>query len=159
MKFRRLSLLGLLLVAAWTVMTFTHELGHLMGGFVGGAKLTSVDLAPWRLPYSIHSPDPYPLLTLWAGPILGVTVPMSLAAFVRSGWAWLIADFCLLANGCYLALAWLFGDRWLDTARLLDAGTHPAWIAAFCVITIAIGYVRFRADCVRLMDGTSAKAN
>ncbi len=152
MTVRRRLLFGLMLIAAWVVMTFTHELGHLIGGFVGGAKLTSVDLAPWRLPYSIHSPDPYPLLTLWAGPILGVIVPIGLASFVRSGWTWLIADFCLLANGCYLALAWLSGDRFLDTARLLDAGTHPIWLAAFCTVTIATGYVRFRRDCIRFFD-------
>ena len=99
------------------------------------------------MPYSLHSPDPHPLVTLWAGPLLGVAVPLALATLIRTRWAWFIADFCLIANGGYLALAWLSGDRYLDTPRLLDAGAHPAFIALFCCFTIVLGYVRFRADC------------
>ncbi|WP_404309003.1 hypothetical protein [Neorhodopirellula lusitana] len=144
---RQLLFVGLLAIS-WCVMTFLHECGHVFGGFLCGAKLTEVELAPWRLPYSMHSPDPYPLVTLWAGPLVGVAVPVALAALIASRWAWLIADFCLVANGSYLALAWLSGDRLLDTQRLLDAGAHPALILAFCVLTIVPGYVGFRSDCI-----------
>ena len=48
----------LLLVAAWCVMLLTHELGHVVAGWAGGATLVDADLAPWRLPYSVHQPDP-----------------------------------------------------------------------------------------------------
>ncbi|MCO8122077.1 hypothetical protein NHH03_10035 [Stieleria sp. TO1_6] len=133
-------------------MTTTHELGHLIGGYCGGAKLTDFDLAPWRLPYSFHHPDPYPLLTLWSGPLIGIALPALLAGFIRRHWAVFVADFCLLANGCYLALAWLTEDPLLDTARLMDAGAHPFSIVVFCVLAIGIGYARFRRDCVRLFQ-------
>ncbi|WP_182866892.1 hypothetical protein [Rhodopirellula sp. JC639] len=129
-------------------MTFTHELGHVIGGWVVGAKLVDVDLAPWRMPYSVHAPDPHPRVTLWCGPVLGVLIPLALAALIRRRPAWLVADFCLLANGSYLALAWLSGGPFLDTPRLLDAGAHPLSIAIFCLLTIAVGYVRFRNDCI-----------
>ena len=144
---------GALLVASWCVMVFTHEAGHLVGGWLGGATLVEADLRPWRLPYSIHRPDPRPLMTLWSGPVLGVAMPVSAALTARHRWAWFVADFCVLANGVYLTVAWGSGDRFLDTPRLLNAGAHPATIALFCVATIAIGYVRFRVDCRRVISG------
>lgn len=146
----RYATFAALLVVAWCVMAVTHELGHLMGGWLGGAVLQDCNLWPWHLPYSLHQPDPHPLLTLWAGPILGATLPVAIAAFVRRPWAWFIADFCVLANGCYLALAWTTEDRFLDTPRLLEAGASHLAIAVYCVVTIGIGHVRFRRDCVGL---------
>jgi len=146
-RVNRLLIFAMLLVASWVVMTFLHELGHVIGGWLGGATLVDCELAPWHLPYSLHIPDPHPRLTLWAGPLFGVITPVIAALIIRRPWATFIADFCLLANGCYLALAWLSGDRLLDTPRMLAAGIHPLEIAAFCAITIGIGYPRFRSDC------------
>lgn len=132
-------------------MTVTHECGHLLAGSVSGAKLTAVDLAPWRLPYSLHAPDPKPLVTLWGGPLFGVLLPVAVAALLRKPGVWFVADFCLLANGVYLALAWISGDRFLDTPRLLAAGAPPISIVVFCSVTIAVGYVRFRRDAVHCL--------
>jgi hypothetical protein len=153
----RYLILAVLLGASWIVMTVTHELGHIIGGWFGGAKLTAFDIVPWRLPYSLHNPDPYPELTLWAGPLLGVAAPLAIAALVHHCWAWFIADFCLIANGVYLALAWMSADRFLDTPRMIAAGVHPGWIATYCVLTIGFGYVWFRADCVALLSIPDAK--
>lgn len=148
---RRIIVFICLLAASWVVMTCTHECGHMIGGMIGGATLTDFDLAPWHMPYSLHEPDPQPLVTLWAGPLLGVVVPLTTAVFIRKRWIWFIADFCLIANGSYLSLAWLSGDRFLDTARLLDAGAHPASILIYCIATIGIGYRWFRSDCIHYL--------
>ena len=156
---RRFAVFPLLLLVSWVAMTFTHELGHVVGGWVGGATLTDFDLVPWRMPYSLHAPDPMPLLTLWAGPTLGVLIPTLLALALRQRWAWFVADFCMVANGGYLALAWISGDRYLDTARLLDAGAHPATITLYCMVTIGIGYVRFRSDCGRYLRPSEPPEN
>ncbi|WP_430451888.1 hypothetical protein [Rhodopirellula europaea] len=129
-------------------MTLTHELGHVVGGWCGGASLVDLELSPWRLPYSIHSPDPNPLLTLWSGPVLGVVVPIVFAVAIRIRVVWIVADFCLLANGSYLALAWLAGDPHLDTPRLFQSGATTFSVAAYCVVAICLGYVRFRDDCI-----------
>jgi len=144
------SLIALLGIS-WVVMTFTHEVGHIAGGWGCGATLTDFDLAPWHLPFSLHSPDPHPLVTLWAGPIFGVCVPVVVALICRAWWLWFVADFCVLANGCYLAVAWFSGDRFLDTPRLLEAGTPPVWIAIYCLLCIGFGYVRFRKDCIKVL--------
>lgn len=138
-------------------MTTTHEVGHLVGGWLSGATLIKFDLAPWRLPLSLHQPDPNPLVTLWGGPVLGIVFPFLLATVVRRPWGWFIADFCLLANGSYLALAWVAGDPHLDTPRMLAAGSHPLLILIFCLCTIAVGYHRFRDDCVECLRSPVAK--
>ncbi|MEM9701332.1 MAG: hypothetical protein AAF907_02660 [Planctomycetota bacterium] len=147
-----------LLLAGWCVMTFTHELGHLLGGWLGGGELRSAWLGPWPPPSSQFQPDPHPALTLWAGPLFGTAAPAFLATFVPRTWpglrrrAWFLADFCLLANGSYLAVAWTTGDRLLDTPRMFRAGVSPVGIAAFCLLACGVGYVRFRNDCWAVWD-------
>ena len=156
MTARRVISFLLLLVVSWSTMTVLHESGHLLAGWAGGGTLLSYDLRPWSLPYTVFNPDPAPLLTLWGGPVFGVLAPLIVAVVVRRDWAWLISDFCTLANGTYLALAWISGDPHLDTPRLIDAGASPIVIALFCVATISLGYARFRGDCVKWLGSTGA---
>ncbi|ELP33740.1 hypothetical protein RBSWK_02286 [Rhodopirellula baltica SWK14] len=148
-------------MVSWIVMTLTHELGHIVGGWSGGANLVDLELSPWRLPYSIHSPDPHPLLTLWSGPILGVVVPVFAAAVIRRRPVWFVADFCILANGSYLALAWVAGDPHLDTPRLFQSGATTLSVVAYCILTICLGYVRFRNGCIFYLssNGSSRETN
>lgn len=139
----------LLLVAAWVVMTFTHELGHLLGGWWCGGTLTKADLLPWHLPYSLFEPDPYPLVTLWSGLIFGVVFPLALAMVLQRDEMWFIAHFCILANGAYIATGWVTGDSYLDTAQLLKHGSSPITMGLYCAVTIGFGYVGFRRSCIR----------
>lgn len=142
----------LLLVASWIVMTFTHEIGHIIGGTCCGGSLKSADLLPWHLPYSIFEPDPFPLVTLWAGLTIGVLAPVVLAIIVQREWMWFIANFCLIANGAYIATAWFSGDRYLDTPKMLEHGTSSITIALFCLLTIGFGYVGFRRSCISALS-------
>ena len=143
----RTAKFALLIGAAWCVMCVTHEGGHVVGGRLGGGELASFWPGPWPPPHSRFAPDPRPVLTLWAGPVLGCLIPLALAALIRRRWAWFVADFCVLANGCYLACSWITGDRLLDAPRLLAAGVSPAWVGLFAAAAGGVGYVRFRADC------------
>ena len=154
---KRLLQLAALLILSWCVMTFTHESGHLVGGWLSGGRLRSVDLVPWHLPYSIFDPDPRPLVTLWSGPLLGVAIPWIAALLVQQRWTWFIAYFCLLANGVYLGSAWISGDRYLDTPSLLEHGASPLPIAIYCIMTIGFGYVGFRRELFRIVKGTTSK--
>jgi len=61
---------------------------------------------------------------------------------------WFIANFCVLANGAYIATAWFSGDRYLDTPKMLEHGASPFMIAVYCLLTIGFGYVGFRRSCV-----------
>lgn len=137
----------ILLVVSWVAMTFTHELGHLIGGWSCGATLQAANLWPWQLPYSLLDPDPLPLVTLWSGPLLGVFIPCVIATSVARPEAWFVANFCTLANGLYLATGWISGDRFLDTQSLFEHGASPWSICIFCCLSIGFGYVRFRRSC------------
>lgn len=141
----------MLLAVAWCVMTLTHEMGHIVGGWCSGAQLTSAELRPWRLPYSLFSPNPYPLVTLWSGLVLGVALPVLAAKLISSDGMWFVAGFCMLANGSYIALAWMSGDRFLDTAQLLEHGAHPASIAVYCLTTILCGYISLRRSVLNML--------
>lgn len=160
---KRLLKLVALFIVSWCVMTFVHESGHVICGCASGGTLQSTDLVPWHLPYSSFEPDPHPLITLWGGPILGVVTPATVAFAIQKDWMWLIAYFCMLANGAYIATAWASGDRYLDTPKLLEHGAHPIWIGIYCLLTIAFGYVGFRRQCVRVLSpipvGTKTIAN
>ena len=148
-----------LLIVSWCVMTFTHEIGHILGGWVSGGTLTQADLVPWRMPYSFFDPNPHPLFTLWCGPMFGVIGPLAIGMVVRKKYAWFIADFCILANGMYIATAWLSGDHYLDTPKLLEHGAQPVSIILYCIVTIGVGYVRFRRDCIGVLSYVAHKAS
>lgn len=137
----------ILLITAWVVMNVSHELGHILAGVCCGGTLQSYSLSPITLPYSIFNPDPYPLTTLWCGPLLGVLAPFLLALIFRKRAFWFVSYFCILANGLYLAVAWVSGDRYLDTPKLLEHGAWPASVLAFCVVAIIVGYIGFRHQC------------
>lgn len=139
-------------LAAWWVMTWTHELGHVLGGWCSGATLQELDLRPWRLPYSLYEPDPMPLVTLWSGPLLGVLIPVSAALVIRQRWMWAIAYFCVLANGLYLAAGWIAGDAYLDSTQLLEKGANPITLAVFCIVTTGWGYWKLRMVVKELLN-------
>jgi hypothetical protein len=147
-----------LLIVSWCVMLFTHEMGHLIGGWCSGGALADADLLPWHLPYSIFDPDPLPLVTLWCGPILGVALPVAAALIFRSGWLWFVANFCVVANGAYIAAGWFAGGEYIDTTKLLEHGAHPVTILLYCTLTIGFGYVGFRRSCVRVFRKPTATA-
>ena len=139
--------LVILLLVSWVVMCTTHECGHLLGGWISGGTLQRAELRPWKLPYSIFTPDPRPLVTLWFGPLFGAVLPVLLALVLRHRWSWFVAWFCVLANGAYLATAWYAGDALLDTSRMFAAGASRWSVAVFIAVTLLVGYPRFRHAC------------
>lgn len=148
----RMLQFAILLVVSWCAMTFTHEIGHIVCGCLSGGLLRSWELRPWHLPYSLFNPDPHPLVTLWGGPVLGVALPAASALIVRRPWAWFVASFCVLANGVYLAAGWASVDRFLDTPQLLEHGASSVAIALYCLLTIPVGYIGFRRQCMTILS-------
>ncbi|MGB7347868.1 MAG: M50 family metallopeptidase [Pirellulaceae bacterium] len=135
-----------LLLWAWLCMTLLHELGHIAVGCAAGGNLSGYELRPWHLPRSLFSTNPHPLLTLWAGPILGCTVLLLAAAATKRTSLWLVAWFSVVANGLYLLLGYYAGDSELDSIKIIQAGT-PTWIVLVVgtVMTVA-GYAGFRGE-------------
>jgi hypothetical protein len=153
----RIGVFGSLLIGSWCGMVTTHEAGHIIGGWLTGARLIQADLRPWALPYTMFDPNPMPLVTMWSGPVLGSLMPLLAAMAIRHPVGWFNAWFCVLANGAYLALAWLTGDQYLDTTQLLVLGGSPLSIATFCIVTIAAGYFGFRKSCLEFLKPPERK--
>jgi hypothetical protein len=140
------------LLWAWVVMTLCHELGHVVAGTVGGATLTQLELRPWRLPHSLFAGDQNPLITLWAGPVLGCGIPLLVAAIARRPACWFVAWFCVVANASYLLLGYFSGDAELDSTKMIRAGTPPIVLLGVTVVTLPLGYTRFRRSCIDVMS-------
>lgn len=149
----------MLLLVAWGLMVFTHEVGHLLGGYIGGAKIVGADLRPWRLPYSFHEPDPHPLLTLWCGPLFGVVAPAISLFVVRNQSTLFIASFCWLANGLYIGAGYFVNESQLDTPRLIAAGASTWSIGLYSCLTIGLGYWVFRKSVLTMFESSSPSAH
>ncbi|MEO1497784.1 MAG: GNAT family N-acetyltransferase [Planctomycetota bacterium] len=125
-----------------------HELGHVLGAYATGGRITSVELRPWRLGHTLVSPNPHPSVVLWSGFLVGWIAPFATRPAWRTtrwligpalrAWAW----FSWLAFGSYLALAG--GERLTDTGQLVAVG-WPVWLLVAIGGGVAlVGYWRSR---------------
>ncbi|HLQ45821.1 MAG TPA: hypothetical protein VK137_13875, partial [Planctomycetaceae bacterium] len=85
-----------------------------------------------------------PLIVIWAGPILGVLLPLIVFVVLkRAKWAsWPLAKFfggfCLAANGAYIGCGSF--ERIGDAGDLLRHGS-PAWtLWLFGIVTVPFGF-------------------
>lgn len=129
-RFHQVLLIAALLPLCWLAMMAVHELGHVLGAAVSGGTVERVVLHPLTISRTDVSPNPHPMLVVWAGPVVGVLLPLALLLGARAGrlrGAYLLqffAGFCLVANGVYLGVG-SFGSVG-DAGDLLHLGS-PAW--------------------------------
>lgn len=124
-------------------MMAVHELGHVVGAILSGGTVERVVLHPLTISRTDVSPNPNPLVVVWLGPIVGCVLPLLAAMLVprrlefEKQTMMFFAGFCLLANGCYIALGSL--DRVGDCGEMLQHGS-PLWsLILFGVTAIAAG--------------------
>lgn len=116
---------------SWLGMMAVHELGHVMGAWVTGGRVTRVVLHPLALSRTDVTPNPHPLIETWSGPLVGVLLPAALVGIVWRrrdvirGMVMFFAGFCLIANGVYVGAGAI--DPVGDAADLLHMGT-PRWL-------------------------------
>src|SRR5262245_59144782 len=103
-------LIGSTLLGSWLGMQAVHESGHVLGASLTGGRVARVVLYPLTISRTDLAFNPNPLVVVWAGPALGVLLPLLLwgiAAAMRMPGAFVLrffAGFCLIANGAYLAV-------------------------------------------------------
>ncbi|MBC7856499.1 MAG: M50 family metallopeptidase [Pirellulaceae bacterium] len=143
MKFHREILIASTLLGSWLGMQAVHELGHACGAWLTGGSVQKVVLHPLTISRTDLAENPSPLLVVWAGPLVGVLLPVPfwlVAAAVRMPGSFVLrflAGFCLVANGLYIGLG-SFG-RIGDCGEMLRNGS-PLWhLWLFGLITIPIG--------------------
>jgi hypothetical protein len=131
-----------LLLLSWLMMQAVHEFGHVLAAWLTGGSVERVVLHPLTISRTDLACNPYPLVTVWAGPVLGVVLPLAAWA-VCSHWPWsylprFFAGFCMVANGVYIGAGVV--DLVGDAREMLRHGS-PAWLlAAFGVATIPAGF-------------------
>jgi hypothetical protein len=129
-RFRQALLIGTFLPLCWFSMMAVHELGHVVGAVATGGRVERVVLHPLTISRTDVSPNPCPLLVVWAGPVVGAVLPLALFLAARVGkfkWAYMIqffAGFCLIANGAYIGIG-SFGKIG-DAGDMLRHGS-PIW--------------------------------
>jgi len=140
-RWPQIILIGAMLGVSWLGMQIVHESGHVLGAWATGRRVLHVELKPWSLSRTDVEPGKYPLLEIWAGPVVGVVLP--LVAWLTAGtlhvsWIYLLrffAGFCLVANGCYIGCGVLLpvGDA-ADILRLTPARWPLGLFGVVCVV-------------------------
>lgn len=122
-----------------------HELGHVIAGLTTGGTVTKVVLHPLAISRTDISPNPNPLAVVWAGPIIGVVLPLTIWGIL---WKFKIpgdylarffAGFCLIANGAYIGIGSF--ENIGDAGDMIKNGS-PTWLLwLFGIITVPIGFL------------------
>ena len=136
-------LVGTLLPSCWVGMQAAHELGHVAALWATGGTVAKVVLHPLTISRTDPGVNPRPLLEVWAGPAVGVLLPLAACGVARAAHfsgAYLLrffAGFCLIANGCYLGAAPL--DAVGDARTLLVLGSSMWQLGLFGVVCVPLG--------------------
>jgi len=139
----QITLIVSFLAVCWLVMQVVHELGHVAGAVVAGGTIERVVLHPLAFSRTDVAFNPHPLAQVWAGPIVGVILPLIVWAIARAARAEMdklfrfFAGFCCIANGAYIG----FGPNsaGLDTQVMLSLGCQRWQLLAFGIPMIAVG--------------------
>ncbi|MBB6428667.1 hypothetical protein [Algisphaera agarilytica] len=136
-----IAMLGL----SWVGMMVVHELGHVIGGMLTGGTVQRVVLPVLGFSRTDVKPNPSPGIVVWAGPVIGVLLPLAMWGLSRlpklsyfEPAMRFFAGFCLVANGAYIALGTF--ERVGDVDVMLSTGT-PEWVLwLFGAITAPFGF-------------------
>jgi hypothetical protein len=142
-RLHQVVLIGSSLLASWLGMQAVHESGHVLGAWISGGRLSRVVLHPLTISRTDLSHNPSPLVVVWAGPTIGVIVPLLLwggAAATRLPGAFVLrffAGFCLLANGLYIGFGSFDGVG--DCGEMLRHGSQLWQLWLFGAVTAPVG--------------------
>lgn len=132
------------LAFSWLAMQMVHELGHVAAAKMTGGRAVRVVLHPLAISRTDVHPNPRPLAVAWAGPLVGVGLPLLallLAKAIRLPGIHLLrffAGFCLVANGVYIGAGAFLAVG--DAGDMLRHGS-PRWVlAAFGLAAVPAGF-------------------
>jgi hypothetical protein len=139
-------LIATFLPLCWLAMQVVHEIGHVLGAAATGGTVEKVVLHPLTISRTDVSPNPRPLPVVWAGPLVGVLLPLALLSVFKTGRVslWYLvqsfAGFCLIANGAYIGAGVFYGgDNASDPGVMLHHGS-PIWcLALFGAVAFPAG--------------------
>lgn len=130
MRGKQIILIATFLPLCWLLMQVVHEAGHIFAAIATGGSVSHVVLHPFAISRTDVSPNPAPILVVWAGPVLGTILPLLLYALAvqsKLSIAFLFrffAGFCAIANGLYIGIGSFEGIG--DAGDMLQLGA-PRW--------------------------------
>jgi hypothetical protein len=136
-------LIGSTLLGSCLGMQAVHESGHVLGAWVTGAQVTRIVLSPTAISRTDVTHNSHPLVVAWAGPVLGVVIPVVLwigAQAIRLPGAFVLrffAGFCFVANGLYIGLG-SFGHVG-DCGEMLRHGSAVWQLWVFGTLLVPCG--------------------
>jgi hypothetical protein len=142
-RFSQTILIASTLVCSWLGMQAVHELGHVIGAWATGGPVTRVVVYPLSLSRTDVLPNPEPQIVVWAGPVLGVLLPLAalgMATAVKMPGAFVLRFFagvCLVDNGLYIGLGSFGGVG--DCGVMLRHGSQPWQLWLFGLVTAPLG--------------------
>jgi hypothetical protein len=131
------------ILGSWLGMQAVHEFGHVLGAWLTGGQVVHVNLYALSISRTDLAYNPRPLLVAWAGPVVGVLLPLILwavAVWSRLRGAYLLrffAGFCLIANGAYIGVGSLMGIG--DCGEMLSHGSSSWQLWVFGAVTAPSG--------------------
>jgi hypothetical protein len=128
-RVRLILLIAVLAYPFWLAMMVFHELGHVCGALATGGTVTGVSIPLLGFSRTDVWPNPWPRVEVWCGPIVGGLLPLVIAGALRRtrirSFAVAFAGWCLIANGAYIGLGWIYHAG--DAGDLLRLST-PRWL-------------------------------
>ncbi len=143
-RFHQSLLIASTLLGSWLGLQAAHESGHVLGAILSRGQVSRIVLHPLAISRTDLSSNPHPLVVAWAGPMVGVLLPLTLwtsAIGLRSPGTFALrffAGFCLIGNGAYLAVGSF--DRVGDAGELLRLGTRPGVLWLFGALAVPAGF-------------------
>ena len=131
------------LTASWLGMQMVHEFGHVLGAWLSGGSVRLVALNPFSISRTELADNPQPLVVVWAGPVVGVTLPLlvwAIAKIARLGGRFVLrffAGFCLVVNGLYIGIGSF--NRIGDCGEILRHGSQLWQLWLFGLLTAPVG--------------------
>lgn len=143
-RLHQIVLISSILWLSWLTMMLVHESGHVIGALATGGRVRRVVWHPAVISRTDVQPNPHPLIEVWAGPLIGSLLPLAVAAIasllrLRAAYlVWVMAGFCLIANGAYIGVG---AFHPIGDAEELIAHGMPRWpMAAFGIIALISGF-------------------
>ena len=142
-RVRQIILIGSTVLGSWLGMQAVHELGHFCGAALTGGRVERVVLHPLTISRTDLAENPAPLFVVWAGPIVGVVLPLLVwlvATVAKMPGAFVLrffTGFCLLANGLYIGVGSF--DRIGDCGEMLRHGSERWHLWVFGLSTAPVG--------------------
>src|SRR5437660_12197064 len=100
---RQVLLIASTLLSSWLGMQAVHESGHVLGAWLTGGRVERVVLHPLTISRTDLTENPHPLIVAWAGPVVGIVVPLVLWAIVARSYLSITFLFRFFAGFCLLA--------------------------------------------------------